>query len=93
MRSGDFLILGHVLWNYMHDLTRLIRDLLFIEPPGHLINHSIGPTVLTKEQLDDRKYYLFNKTCKQNFKIKIKIIMVYEITSELISNSTSVLAA
>ena len=55
MPTGDFLFLGHVLWNYMHHLIRLVRDLLYIEPPTHLINHSIGPTVLNKEQLDDRK--------------------------------------
>ena len=61
MPIGNSLELGHVLLNYVHKLTRILRDLLFIEMPKNNplnIDVIIGPTHLTPRQIEDRKLKL-----------------------------------
>ena len=60
MPSCDSLNLGHVLLNYMHKMTRLVRNLLFIDMPlnnPQNIDIIIGPTHLTPRQIEERKLY------------------------------------
>ena len=61
MPIGNSLELGHVLLNYVHKMTRMLRDLLFIEMPLNNpfnIDIIIGPTHLTPRQIDDRELIL-----------------------------------
>ena len=55
----DSLHLGHVLLNYLHKMTRMVRDLLFIEMPNNNPNNVqvlIGPSKLTPKQIEERKF-------------------------------------
>ena len=54
MAVGDTLLLGSVLLNYAHRMTRIIRDLLFIQATS-TSTLIIGPMKLGKEQINDRK--------------------------------------
>ena len=59
MPKGDALLLGQTLLNYIHRLTRLVRDILFIDGVEHPDADQvviIGPTKLTNRQIDQRKY-------------------------------------
>ena len=62
MPTGDFLLLGNVLQNYAHHMTRMLRDLVFIEPPVIPSNLSIGPTLLDNDLLGIRKLSTLNYT-------------------------------
>ena len=62
MPRGDTLLLGNVLLNYWHHMTRLVRDLLYLDmdlwsriskTPSTL---SVGPCLLSKAQINQRKY-------------------------------------
>ena len=56
MPRGNFLLLGRVLLMYWHMLTRLVRDLLYIQASDIERPLVIGPSTLTEDQLESRKY-------------------------------------
>ena len=65
MPHGDSLYLGHVLLNYVHKMTRMVRDLLFIKMPldnPMKINLIIETTHLTPRQIERRKLKNDSKT-------------------------------
>ena len=57
MPSGNALLLGRVLLMYWHKMTRIIRDLLYLDV-GPLIDQAlvIESITLTQEELSARKY-------------------------------------
>ena len=58
MPKGDSLALGHVLLNYVHKMTRMIRNLLFIEmPKDNPLNLTImvDAVTLTPRQIESRE--------------------------------------
>ena len=61
MPQGGALLLGQTLLNYVHRLTRLVRNLLYIDGVEHPDDDQIviiGPTRLTNRQIDQRKYLM-----------------------------------
>lgn len=56
MPRGNFLLLGRVLLMYWHQLTRLVRDMLYLQATDIARPLIIGPTTLTIDQLEARKY-------------------------------------
>ena len=57
MPLGTPLLLGRVLLNYLHRLTRLLRDLIFLNSTDFPFNITIGPSTLTPAQVESRKYF------------------------------------
>ena len=58
MPRGNYLLLGRVLMMYWHMLTRLVRDLLYLQASDIERPHVIGSTTLTENQLEARKCYM-----------------------------------
>ena len=55
MPRGNFLMLGRVLLMYWHKMTRLIRDMVFLQASDITEPLILGPSTLTPTQLDARK--------------------------------------
>ena len=56
MPTGDMLLLGNVLMNYAHHLTRIVRDMAFIEAPANVASVAVGLTQMTRSQIGRREY-------------------------------------
>ena len=56
MPRGTMLLLGRVLLMYWHSMTRLVRDLLYIQATDFRHPLVIGPTTLTTDQLEAREF-------------------------------------
>ena len=62
MPTGDMLLLGNVLLNYVHHLTRIVRDMAFIEAPVDVESVTVGVTKMTRAQIANREYlYLISQ--------------------------------